>query len=355
MKNRMQRFAAGMIALSLCFLLLEGCSRNSGQTAGIQENRDEDKGQTAKVQEEESGTAAEKESGSTDSTAQAEQALTRTVTFTDDLGREVVVENPRKVAALIGSFADVWLLAGGEVTATVNDAWESLKLDLGEDTVNLGSIQEPDVERLIASGPDFVLESVNTEADVALLDIFEQAQISAAYFAVSDFEEYLHMLDICTQITGRRDLYEENGLNVQEQIADAKKRVDGSSPSVLFLRASSTSVKAKGSEGNVCGEMLAGLGCVNIADSSDSLLEDLSMEAVIAADPEYIFVTVQGNNQEAAMKNVEDMLISNPAWTSLSAVKNGNYYLLDKRLFNLKPNARWGEAYEQLADILYPR
>ena len=79
------------------------------------------------------------------------------------------------------------------------------------------------------------------------------------------------------------------------------------------------------------------------------------MEAVIAADPEYIFVTVQGNNQEAAMKNVEDMLISNPAWTSLSAVKNGNYYLLDKRLFNLKPNARWGEAYEQLADILYPR
>ena len=179
MKNRMQRFAAGMIALSLCFLLLEGCSRNSGQTAGIQENRDEDKGQTAKVQEEESGTAAEKESGSTDSTAQAEQALTRTVTFTDDLGREVVVENPRKVAALIGSFADVWLLAGGEVTATVNDAWESLKLDLGEDTVNLGSIQEPDVERLIASGPDFVLASVNTEADVALLDIFEQAPPAA--------------------------------------------------------------------------------------------------------------------------------------------------------------------------------
>ena len=86
MKNHMQRFAAGMIALSLCFLLLEGCSRNSGQTAGIQENRDEDKGQTAKVQEEESGTAAEKESGSTDSTAQAEQALTRTVIFTDDLG-----------------------------------------------------------------------------------------------------------------------------------------------------------------------------------------------------------------------------------------------------------------------------
>lgn len=187
MKNRMQRFTAGTIALIFCFLLLEGCSRNNGQTAGTQENRDTDKGQTVEVQED-AGTAAAKESGSTDSTDRTEHALTGTVTFTDDLGREIVVENPRKVAALIGSFADIWLLAGGEVTATVNDAWESLKLDLGEDTVNLGSIQEPDVERLIASGPDFVLASVNTEADVALLDIFEQAQIPAAYFAVSDFK-----------------------------------------------------------------------------------------------------------------------------------------------------------------------
>ena len=100
--------------------------------------------------------------------------------------------------------------------------------------------------------------------------------------------------------------------------------------------------------------MMAALGCVNIADSDAGLLDDLSMEAIIAADPQYVFVTVQGNDVDAAMQNVQDMLISNPAWNSLSAVKNGHYYVLDKRLFNLKPNAKWGEAYKQLADILYP-
>ena len=91
-----------------------------------------------------------------------------------------------------------------------------------------------------------------------------------------------------------------------------------------------------------------------IADSDESLLDDLSMEAIIAADPQYIFVTIQGNDSDAAMKNVEDLLTSNPAWASLTAVKNDHYYILDKRLFNLKPNAKWGEAYKQLADILYP-
>ena len=211
-----------------------------------------------------------------------------------------------------------------------------------------------DIEKLIASQPELVLASANTDADLEMEEILKQAGIPTAYFAVSSFEEYLHMLDICTQITGRRDLYEENGLKVQEQIEKTRERIDGSAPKVLFLRASSSSVKAQGSEGNVCGEMLSDLGCINIADSDQTLLEDLSMEAIIAADPDYIFVTFQGNNQEAAMQNVEEMLLSNPAWTSLSAVKEGNYHLLDKRLYNLKPNAKWGQAYEGLADILYP-
>lgn len=275
------------------------------------------------------------------------------ICFTDDLGRQIEIKPPRKAAALIGSFADIWLLSGGELAAAANDSWDSLSLPLGEEVKNLGSITEPDVESLIMAEPDLVLASVNTDADLALEEILTQAGIPVAYFGVSDFEEYLHMLDVCTLLTGRRDLYEENGLKVQEEICREKERADGSSPRVLFLRASASSVKAKGSDGNVCGEMLADLGCINIADSEGSLLEDLSMEAIIAADPDYIFITAQGSNQEAAMENARQVLLQDPAWSTLTAVKEGRYYVLDKRLYNLKPNARWGEAYRGLADILY--
>ena len=62
----------------------------------------------------------------------------------------------------------------------------------------------------------------------------------------------------------------------------------------------------------------------------------------------------QGSDQEAAMENMEQLLLQHPAWSNLTAVKENRYYMLDKRLFNLKPNARWGEAYTLLADILYP-
>ena len=51
---------------------------------------------------------------------------------------------------------------------------------------------------------------------------------------------------------------------------------------------------------------------------------------------------------------LEETLLKNPAWASLTAVKEDRCYVMDSSLYNMKPNARWGEAYEQLADILYP-
>lgn len=50
---------------------------------------------------------------------------------------------------------------------------------------------------------------------------------------------------------------------------------------------------------------------------------------------------------------MEQTLTASPAWNSLTAVQEGRYHVMDKTLYHLKPNDRWGEAYQQLADILY--
>ena len=84
-----------------------------------------------------------------------------------------------------------------------------------------------------------------------------------------------------------------------------------------------------------------------------ALLEDLSMETILAEDPDYIFVTTMGDSQKA-IDALKAGIESNPAWGSLSAVQNGRYLILPKDLFHYKPNARWGESYEALLHILYP-
>lgn len=281
-----------------------------------------------------------------------EQKAAEEVTFEDALGREIQVSDPERVVTLLGSFCDEWLLAGGSVVGTASDSFTGFDLGLDESVVDIGSHMEPDAEKIIGLDPDFVIASAALDSQKELLDTLENAGITVAYFSINSFEDYLESLKIFTQITGRDDLYEENGIQVSKQIEAAKSRIDGRKPTVLFIRAAASSVKVKGSEGTVGGEILADLDTVNIADS-ESLLEDLSMEAIIMADPEYIFVTTQGSDTEAALANVEELLTSNPAWDSLSAVQNGNYYVIDKALYNSKPNARWGEAYEKLAEIIY--
>ena len=258
---------------------------------------------------------------------------------------------------MIGSFADIWCLAGGRdsLIAAAGDAWTSFDLGLGEDVADLGAVKEPNLEVLLAAEPDLILASVNTAANLELKDTFAQAGIPAAYFEVDCFEDYLRMLEICARLTGQPERYETHGERVRAQVDAARQRQDGSAPKVLYVRASGSSCKAKGSEGSVLGEMLAELGCVNIADGG-GLLENLSLEGVIAGDPDYIFAVLQASdvNVEKARASLEAALLSNPAWGTLRAVREGRFITLDHKLYNLKPNARWGEAYEGLADILYP-
>lgn len=291
-----------------------------------------------------------------DSSGESTQQETQAATFTDDLGRQVTVENPQRVAVLIGSYADIWCLAGGKDTlvAAANDAWTSFDLGLGEDVANLGGVKETNLEVLLAAQPDLVLASSNTAAQVDLLPTLEQAGLNVAYFMVSNFDEYLHMLDICTQITGREDCYEQYGQALEEQVEQARQRADGSQPKVLYVRATGSSCKVKNSQDSVLGEMLADLDCINIADSQSSLLEQLSLEVILQEDPDFIFAVLQGSDPTDAQRTLDETLLSNPAWQSLTAVKEGRFHVMDDQLYNLKPNARWGEAYEQLAQILYP-
>ena len=282
--------------------------------------------------------------------------ISDTVTFTDALDRSVTVnKSPQRVAALLGSFADTWILSGGEICAAAEDAWDDYGLEL-KDAVNLGGAHSPSLESLLSADPDFVIASASTKADVEMKETLENAGITVAYFDVDNFNDYLAMLKICTDITGRNDLYEQNGEKVKEEIEKIKKDFSSANlteekRTVLLLRTSASLLKAKGSEGTVLGEMLNDLNLINIADSDESLLENLSVESVIRQEPYRIFAVSMGD-EDAAKKNLSKTMEENPAWGKLDAVAQNRLHIMEKKLFNLKPNANWAKAYEELVEIL---
>ena len=173
----------------------------------------------------------------------------QSVTFTDDLGRQVTLSSPKRVAALIGSFADVWCLAGGKDTlvAAADDSWTQFDLGLSDQVKNLGAVKTPSREALLAADPDFVIGSTKTAADVELMELMDNLGIPAACFDVSSYEDYLRLLDLCTRLTGDTKAYEEHGTAVQDQIDAARSRVDGSAPTVLSISPSFGTASSNGS------------------------------------------------------------------------------------------------------------
>ena len=322
-------------AAALCLLLLAGCGAAS------------------------SGPASSAGGASAAATAPADSGAA--CTFTDDLGREVTLEAaPRRVAALTGSYADIWCTAGGRDTlvASASDAWTDFDLGLGEEVANIGGAMGVSVEELLAAAPDLVLASTNIPSNQEMLPALEAAGVDVAFFSVDTFEDYLRMLEICTGLTGSPEAYQTYGEAVAEEIEAARARAaaaleEQGPEKVLYIRAAASVVKPKGSSGTVLGEMLADLGCINIADQDQSLLEDLSMEAILAADPDKILIVLQGADPEPAKAQLEGEVLSNPAWQQLTAVREDRVYYMDKDLYHLKPNARWGEAYDHLVEILY--
>lgn len=280
------------------------------------------------------------------------------VSVTDSNKHKVTVKKASdKVVALTSSFAELWLLAGGKLKGVSNDAVDERNIGITKSDVEIvGTSMKPNSEKILALHPDLVILSKDMPDDMKMTDMLDKAAIPYYICKVETLDDYLSTLKNFVAITGKENNYKENGEKIKEQVTKLLQQLPNSNktaPSALVLRAFSSGVNVLSNDNTVC-NILNDIGVINIAKSNASLLKELSVEAIIKENPDYIFVVTMGSNKEAAIASLKKSLSSNPAWNNLKAVKNNNVYILPKELFEYKPNSRWGESYEYLLKIIYP-
>ncbi len=273
-----------------------------------------------------------------------------TVTIEDSTGNIVDVKlKPEKVVTVGSSVTDAWLLSGGKVTGTSSDSFDR-ELAV-EDAEDIGRYNDPSLEQIIKINPDMVVMSSNISAQAGMKQTLEQAAITVLYEDINSFDEYLNTLDDFTTINDTPELYELNGTDVKKQIDEAISETDAMDDKTgLILRTSSVILKTLDSD-NFAVKVMEDMGINNIANSNKSILEDMSIEAIMKEDPDYIFLVIMGSDENASMEKINTYIAENPAWNTLSAVENDRFIILPKDLFHYKPNNRWGEAYEYIYDI----
>lgn len=259
---------------------------------------------------------------------------------------------PNRAAVLFSSLAEIWQEAGGVTAITVGESVERGFADASAVLVDDGVGKNINTERLLAAAPDLVIASADVPAQVRAAELARTAGIPTLLLRVEGFDDYLAALDVMCAITGDRSGYLRAVAMRSEIDALCAAASAAQSRTVLFIRTGSTnaSTKPKQASDHFACAMLEELGCRNVMDDAPILLDGLNMEAVLALDPELIFFSTMGN-EEAARAHI-CALLDDPAWQRLSAVRNGSVFVLPKELFHFKPNARFGESYRYLYDIL---
>ena len=99
------------------------------------------------------------------------------------------------------------------------------------------------------------------------------------------------------------------------------------------------------------GNVLDMLSVNNVALDARNPYPQLSLEAIIEADPEIILL---GDSKKFLLNGITtEQVRTRPGWGNITAVRNGEIHPFDDSLLS-RPGPRLADGVEQLAELLYP-
>lgn len=273
-------------------------------------------------------------------------------TFEDSLGNKVTVSKDVKTIVTLSPEMLILLSdLGIEVTGTTDN---HMNLPVKKNIQKVGGVHDINMEKVIALSPDLVIGAPHFHAK--LMSSMSQNNIPMALMKMTSFEDVKET----ARTYGKILRIEET---VKEKIADAQKKVDDaiakvgniSRNKVVVLNVTPGGISIQ-KDSTTALTITQLLGLQNIADNLPSLPKSVnsapfSMEELVAAQPDYIFITIHGAT-EAGTAIIESDLKGDAAWKTLKAVKDNQIHVLPSELFLTNPGLRYYEAIQYMGEVI---
>ena len=377
----MKRIYAVLMCMILAAASLAGCAQSGGGSkadSSVQESSKEESSATEESSEAESSAEESKAEENTELKAElrakflekADQVTVEadSVTFEDASSETVTIQkNPRKTVNLYGSFTTLWYEAGGTVEGCIGGDsaitlyQEYIGRDITQDegvtvVATSSSGKKWDVESIVALQPDLIICSTAMSGYSTIQTPAEAAGIPVIAMSYNDFSDYLKWFKVFCNLNSQEELWDTVAMPALDSVVEIlAKCPTEDTPRVFSMFSGAESLQAN-TTNTVVGEMIEEMNAVNIVDewenASGAERLDINLETVYAADPDIIVVQCHAG-AEVAQQQIQEAYGENPVWQSLRAVQEGQVYYLEKELFHNKPNSRFAEAYQKLAEILY--
>ncbi len=242
------------------------------------------------------------------------------------MGVAEIPANPQRVVVLDGPILDAAMSVGvipvGATTGIADAPWPSY---LGEGTaeiVNVGTIEEPNLEAIVALAPDLILGSV-VRNEAIYPQLAEIAPTVISDTLARDwregflfFADALNRADLADEVVAT---YEERLAGVQDALGDALAETTVSVIRVLGPEIRSYNINSF--SGTILGDI--GLPRPEVQQAPEDSWTAISLEDIGTIDGTALFVTLWG--EEDSIEGLES-LVANPLWQSLQAVQSDRVY-----------------------------
>ncbi len=259
-------------------------------------------------------------------------------TFTDAYGNEVVIqEEPQTIVSVSPTMTEiVYALGAGDklIGRTDYDDYPEAVFSLP----SVGDINAPDIEAIVALDPDLVIAS-----SIFSEDSYNQlTELGINVAIVRDEESFDGLYDVINTVAAILGVTETG----DALVADLKAEVDAivaeedTDITVYYCMSCGEYGEFTAGGDTFINDIIEMAGAKNAAADAEGWM--YSLEALIAADPDYVLATQWSY----------DEFTTNANYADLQAVKNGNVILVDSNIFE-RQGPRNVEALELISGLVH--
>lgn len=269
--------------------------------------------------------------------APAEKAdAATTVTVEDNHGAIEVPVAPERVVALdnttFQTLSDWGIALVAAPKPLMYDLWPSLSG--GDEVLDVGLHREPDIEAVVASDPDLIVGGYRFREIYEQLKDIQPATIETSPRDGEDHTaELKRQVAILGKVFGRDDEAAALAADLDAAIADARTAYDPTQTVMGLITSGGKIAYAAPGEGRGVGTLFPTLGltpALERAAEDASHGDDISVEAIAAANPEWLFVLDRDAMfGEDGYVSAKDLVENSEALKNVPAVQKNQIVYLD--------------------------
>jgi len=253
------------------------------------------------------------------------------VTITDSLDNEFTLEEkPTKIISLSPNMTEVLFAvgAGENVVGVTNFAdypQEATEVDI------IGSITEPNIEKIITMEPDVVIASSVNKMET--IERLRELNVKVAGFSANSVDMAIENIKTVSKLTGNQEKGEEIVTEMYIKIGEmtnlVEDHLENNKKRKVFYEIWNDPLYTAG-KNNFIDDLVNMAGGINIGRLAEGQWPQYNLEKLLIEDPEVYISTPHSADREVSKEKIKNRA----QYQSISAIKNDRVYVIDQDILN---------------------